>query len=299
MSASIFINLDTIISKAYKLGLESNHDDEPLSMLDLRSLVLGNIQIGSSSVPTEKASEKPKAKSGAKTTQGDKPKQTRTRTVPADEFRCMAKTSTGGRCAIKKLADGDFCKFHEFKQPFGIWQGEEEVVEMSAPPPKKAITKKPVSDIPSNPTVKKQSAAPSDAIVKSKPEAKKASAPVEKPKNKKILDLDDLEDNDDFIKPMKSKDLEPIEIDDDEGETKYYLINSKNEVFNPENDKKIGVYDRKKQEWISGGHVKLEDYEDYDDQMNHLDAFLGDIKSKKTSEVEESEEESEEEEEGN
>jgi hypothetical protein len=253
--AALTINLEALVYKAYKMGFNSDRDSEMLSLEDVVSMVFSKVPLLSvAQASAARAPEKAPAKQSKKT-EGDKPKQTRTRTVPDDEFRCMAKKNTGERCAIKRHGESEFCHWHENKQPHGIWEADESGDVLEEKPAKpKAV-----------PATTKASA--------------KASASATRNPNSKI----DVADGEDYV-PIKNKGLEMIEIyDADIGTDMTYLINKKGEVFDVETEKKYGVYNRKTKEWTSGGPMGFDDLSDHEEKEEHLEALLEPFGAKKNS----------------
>jgi hypothetical protein len=271
--STLTINLEALVYKAYKMGFNSDRDSEMLSLEDVVSWVFAKVPLVSASVAgassaaqVARAPEKASAKQSSRKAEGDKPKVTRTRTVPDDEFRCMAKKNTGERCAIKRHGESEFCHWHENKQPHGVWEGEGDDLE-DKPAPKKIIRKPaPVSNKP-----------------KSAPAVSKASAKTAAANSKNANSKIDVGENEDYV-PVENKGLDMIDIfDKDLGAELSYLINKKGEVFDVETEKKYGVYDKKTKKWLSGGPMVFEDLSDHEEKEEHLDALLEPFGAKKKS----------------
>jgi hypothetical protein len=268
--AALTINLEALVYKAYKMGFNSDRDSEMLSLEDVVSMVFSKVPLLSvAQASAARAPEKAPAKQSKKT-EGDKPKQTRTRTVPDDEFRCMAKKNTGERCAIKRHGESEFCHWHENKQPHGIWEADESGDVLEEKPAPKKIIRKPAPVA----AVAKPKAVPATTKASAK-----ASASATRNPNSKI----DVADGEDYV-PIKNKGLEMIEIyDADIGTDMTYLINKKGEVFDVETEKKYGVYNRKTKEWTSGGPMGFDDLSDHEEKEEHLEALLEPFGAKKNS----------------
>jgi hypothetical protein len=293
------INLDELLYSAYTLGLETEQGSTALNQAQLRAVLLRNVPMFGKSEPiemkTEKAEKIEKAvaekKPRKQSSAAGKP-----RAVPEDETRCHARSfyekdhiesgllkvvrddeanQFGDRCKFKKADGTEFCKHHSEKQPHGVWDGEYDgkfkqyigkTAETVAQKPKKAA--KPTAAtvvvleaedaeaeektvvVESTPVKKmgKKTAAPSAPIASKKKVA---------PKDEEEDDLDE-QDDDEY---MEGDVLEKsgVEYDWIEIEDEQFMIDSKGNVYDPENEKKIGTYDKKQKKWLSGGVPSLDD----------------------------------------
>ncbi len=214
------------------------------------------------------------------------------RAVPDDEIRCCARAFYeaehlengklkimredtanlyGDRCKFKKSGESDFCKNHSEKQPHGIWDGEyagkfankikkteehdeesdsesEEEVEVKAPikVKKSMAVKKPVKETPKETPKKSVSKKISKKVVE-----EFSDSETECDSDKCDSDNCSTSDEDDYYNSKLAEagvEFDLIEFDDID-----YLIDDDGNVYDAEDEKKLGVYDRKKKVWISGG----------------------------------------------
>jgi hypothetical protein len=278
------INLDELLFQAYTLGVETDDKTAAFTKAQLRSVLFRSVPLlGKVESPAEKSdaedseSEKPakpakktttattKTKA-EKTTSDPEKKPRKARATAGDEVRCHARTFNekehlengkpkvmnaddehnlyGGRCSAKKNGESDFCKMHAEKQAHGVWGGaygdkcngyiaqpEKEVK------PKKTILKK-------APATEPVAAAPKKVVKKApKVEAEAANSD------------DDAEEHDDDEYMSSENKLEAAKIEYDwvEIDGEDYMIDAKGNVYDPENEEKIGNYNTKTKKWISGG----------------------------------------------
>ena len=252
--SSIMINLEELLHQAYTLGLETDDKSCVFSKAQLRTILFRSVplfgKVEESSITD--ATAKPKSKNDNKPKDDDKEKKPRKpRVAPADETRCHARTFNekehlengkpkvmnpddennlyGGRCTSKKNADSDFCKMHAEKHTHGVWDG--------------AYGDKCNSYLKSKETT----------VDKPKKTIKRA------PK----LELDtDENDEDEYMSSANKLEDAKIEYDwiDIDGED--FMIDQDGNVYSPENEEVIGVYDTTTKAWISGGP----DNDDEDDE---------------------------------
>ncbi len=271
MSTQVFIDVSELLFKAYKLGLNSEEGSDEYTKAQIRNIILGEVPVltGSGRSEPESAPVSAKGKSKSKSADGEKKPRAapKPRAVPEDDTRCCARSFYesehldggklktmrddadnlyGDRCKFKK-SGGDFCKHHTEKQPHGVWNGEysgkfkpllealaSSGEESKPAAPKKLLVKKP---------------APAPVVA---PKAAAKTAPV--PKSADSVEYDDDEEvhsDDEFYEESKLEkeglDCEVIEIDDMD-----YLIDAQGNVYDPEDEKKVGKYDIDKKKWISG-----------------------------------------------
>ena len=284
---SAMINLDELLYSAYTLGLETEQGSTALTASQLRGIVLRNVPMLGKSEPIEMKTEKVAAVAEKKTRKqssaAGKP-----RAVPEDETRCHARSfyekdhieggllkvvrddeanQFGDRCKFKKTDGIEFCKHHSEKQPHGIWDGEYDgkfkqylgKTEAVAEKPKKvaklaaapaaavaADESEPVSVVESTPAKK--------TIKKAVPAAPIAEKKKVAPKEEDDEEID-AESDDEGVLQFDSAQLDEsgVQYDWIEIEDEQFMIDSDGNVFDPENEKKIGKYDTKKKTWISGG----------------------------------------------
>jgi hypothetical protein len=273
------IDLESLLFQAYTLGLQSEHDAPALTKIELRSKLLANVplfgSVSESTTNTKVTAPKEKAEKKTKTKE---PAEKKARAVPDEDTRCCARSlyeadhlengvpkvmrddeanPFGGRCKFKKVGDSGFCKHHAEKQPHGVWDGEyagkmktllEKPAENAEKPKaakkivKKAATETAEPTTPNKPTQAVEPKAPKKVV--------KKAAPKEE-------DEDDVEEHEDDeymagdVLEQAGIEYEWVEIDDEQ-----YMIDSNGNVYNPEDETKIGVYDIKAKKWISGGPVE-------------------------------------------
>ena len=257
------INLDELLFRAYSLGLLAEKGAAAMTAVDLRNSLMQSVQIGAVQQSKIEKAEPVKIE---KVRAPSKP-----RAVPEDDTRCCTRTlddkihleggklkvmrddetnQYGDRCKFKKADGTEFCKHHAEKQPLGVWGGEYagrfkqyvEKVETAASSASSAswVSSVAVAETPVKKTIKK--VAP--------------SAPAPAPKKAPVVDDDDSDDDvseEDMIDKLEAAGIEYewIEIDDEN-----FMIDAQNNVYDPENEKKCGVYDRKQKKWTSGGIPK-------------------------------------------
>jgi hypothetical protein len=265
------INLDELLFRAYSLGLLAEKGVSAMTAVELRNSLMQSVQIGVVQSKIEKAEpvkvEKVRAAS--------KP-----RAVPEDDMRCCTRTlddtlhleggklkvmrddetnQYGDRCKFKKTDGTEFCKHHAEKQPLGVWGGEYagrfkqyvEKVNSSAASVSSAqvipaassaswVSSVAVAETPAKKTIKKSAPA----------------APAPAPKKAPVVDDDDSDEDvseEDMMDKLEAAGVEYewIEIEDEN-----FMIDAQNNVYDPDNEKKCGVYDRKQKKWTSGGIPK-------------------------------------------
>ena len=288
---SAMINLDELLYSAYTLGLETEQGSAALTQAQLRGIVLRNVPLLGKSEPIEMKTEKVAAvaekKPRKQSSAAGKP-----RAVPEDETRCHARSfyekdhieggllkvvrddeanQFGDRCKFKKADSTEFCKHHAEKQPHGVWDGEYDgkfkqyigkTADDVAEKPKKVT--KPVATV----VVAAADESEATVFVESTPvkkTIKKAVAPTAPMAQKKKVvpkEEEDDEEEQDEDEYYEGDVLEKagIEYDWIEIEDEQFMIDSKGNVYEPENEKKIGVYDKKQKKWLSGG-IPTEDDE--------------------------------------
>ena len=292
---SAMINLDELLYSAYTLGLETEQGSTALTQSQLRGIVLRNVPMLGKSEPiemkTEKAAAAPEKKARKQSSAAGKP-----RAVPEDDTRCHARSfyekdhieggllkvvrddeanQFGDRCKFKKTDDIEFCKHHSEKQPHGIWDGEYDgkfkqyigkTAEDVAEKPKKVA--KPAATLAAAVAALSADESESVAVVESTPMKKiikKATAPTAPIAQKKKVvpkeeEDEDLEEQDDDeyhegdVLEKSGVEYDWIEIEDEQ-----FMIDSDGNVFDPENEKKIGKYDTKQKKWLSGGTPTVDD----------------------------------------
>ena len=291
---SAMINLDELLYSAYTLGLETEQGSTALTQSQLRGIVLRNVPMLGKSEPiekTEKVAAVPEKKARKQSSAAGKP-----RTVPEDETRCHARSfyekdhieggllkvvrddesnHFGDRCKFKKTDGIEFCKHHSEKQPHGIWDGEYDgkfkqyigkTAEDVAEKPKKVA--KPAATLAAAVAALSADESESVAVVESTPMKKiikKATAPTAPIAQKKKVvpkeeEDEDLEEQDDDeyhegdVLEKSGVEYDWIEIEDEQ-----FMIDSDGNVFDPENEKKIGKYDTKQKKWLSGGIPTVDD----------------------------------------
>ena len=292
---SAMINLDELLYSAYTLGLETEQGSTALTQAQLRGIVLRNVPLLGKSEPIEMKTEKVAAvaekKPRKQSSAAGKP-----RAVPEDETRCHARSfyekdhieggllkvvrddeanQFGDRCKFKKTDGVEFCKHHSEKQPHGIWDGEYDgkfkqyigkTAEDVSEKPKKAV--KPVATVAAAAAIDESEAT---VVVESTPvkkTIKKAVAPAAPmaqkkkvvPKEEDEEEDDEEEQDDDEYHEGDVLEKAGVEYDWIEIEDEQFMIDSKGNVYDPENEKKIGTYDKKQKKWLSGG-IPTEDDE--------------------------------------
>jgi hypothetical protein len=290
------INLDELLYSAYILGLETEQGSTALTSSQLRGIVLRNVPMIGKSEPiemkTEKAAAVPEKKPRKQSSAAGKP-----RAVPEDETRCHARSfyekdhieggllkvvrddeanQFGDRCKFKKTDGIEFCKHHSEKQPHGIWDGEYDgkfkqyigkTAEDVAEKPKKVAKPAAAPAAPAAAVAADESE--SVAVVEStqvKKTIKKAvpAAPIAEkkkvaPKEEEDEDEDLEEQDDDEYIEGDVLEKSGVEYDWIEIEDEQFMIDSDGNVFDPENEKKIGKYDKKQKKWLSGGIPTADD----------------------------------------
>jgi hypothetical protein len=196
----------------------------------------------------------------------------------------------GDRCKFKKVGETNFCKSHAEKQPHGVWGAEyagklKTLIEkanapVEEPKPKAAKEDKPKAakeDKPKAAKEDKPKAAKEDKpkaakkVVKkavAKPAAEETEEPTtptkptkpaktnapKRPAKKEDEEESDVEEDaeDEFMAAdaleKANIEYEWLEIDD-----MSYMIDDKGNVYDPESEEKVGVYDVKAKKWTSGG----------------------------------------------
>ena len=272
------INLDELLFRAYSLGLLAEKGVAAMTAVDLRNSLMQSVQIGTVQQSKIEKAEPVKIE---KVRAPSKP-----RAVPEDDTRCCTRTlddkihleggklkvmrddetnQYGDRCKFKKADGTEFCKHHAEKQPLGVWGGEyagrfKQYVEKLETVASSASSASSVSSVQVIPTASSASWVSSVAVAETpaKKTIKKVapSAPAPAPKKAPVVDDDDSDEDvseEDMLDKLEEAGIEYewIEIDDEN-----FMIDAKNNVYNPDNEKKCGVYDRKQKKWISGGLPK-------------------------------------------
>jgi hypothetical protein len=281
------INLDELLYSAYTLGLETEQGSTALTASQLRGIVLRNVPMIGKSEPIEMKTEKPAAvaekKPRKQSSAAGKP-----RAVPDDETRCHARSfyekdhieggllkvvrddeanQFGDRCKFKKTDGIEFCKHHSEKQPHGVWDGEYDgkfkqyigkTTEDVAEKPKKVAKPAPVAADESESAAVVESTPVKKTIKKVVPAApiaeKKKVVPKEEDEEDDLEEQDDDEYIEGDILEKSGVEYDWIEIEDEQ-----FMIDSDGNVFDPENEKKIGKYDKKQKKWLSGGIPTADD----------------------------------------
>lgn len=270
MSTQVFINLDDLIHRAYNLGLNAEVGSEPLTKLQLRTILLTEVPVSKTDRLVEEVSTttKPKAtktKTKAITTPEKKTRApAKPRAIPEDDTRCCARAFYekdhlengklkvmredssnlfGDRCKFKKTSD-EFCKHHAEKQPHGVWGGDYDgkfkqykISESDS----STETPEPVETKPTPITKKKTGI----NKTKTKPPFKPK---VEKEDEVEADDSSSIQSDDSFYDEESKKipqDVELIEIDEID-----YYIDTDGNTYDPESEEKVGVYDKKKKSWV-------------------------------------------------
>ena len=285
--SSAMINLDELLYSAYTLGLETEQGSTALTASQLRGIVLRNVPMIGKSEPIEMKTEKPAAvaekKPRKQSSAAGKP-----RAVPDDETRCHARSfyekdhieggllkvvrddeanQFGDRCKFKKTDGIEFCKHHSEKQPHGVWDGEYDgkfkqyigkTTEDVAEKPKKVAKPAPVAADESESAAVVESTPVKKTIKKVVPAApiaeKKKVVPKEEDEEDDLEEQDDDEYIEGDILEKSGVEYDWIEIEDEQ-----FMIDSDGNVFDPENEKKIGKYDKKQKKWLSGGIPTADD----------------------------------------
>jgi hypothetical protein len=272
------IDLESLLFQAYTLGLQSEHDAPALTKIELRSKLLANVplfgSVSESTTNTKVAAPKEKAE---KKTKAKEPAEKKPRAIPDEDTRCSARSlyekdhiengqpkimrddeanQYGDRCKFKKVGETEFCKHHAEKQPHGVWGGEyagkmktliekpaEDAEKPKAPKKivKKAATETAEPATPNKPTQAAEPKAPKKVVKKAAP--KEEEDDVEEDDEDEYMEGDVLE--------QAGIEYEWLEIDDEQ-----YMIDAQGNVYNPEDEAKIGVYDVKAKKWLSGGPVE-------------------------------------------
>jgi hypothetical protein len=264
------INLDELLYSAYMLGVETEQGTPALNQSQLRSILLRNVpMLGKTEItetPAKKsaavapvAEKKPRKQSSA----AGKP-----RAIPEDETRCHARSfyekdhiengalkivredevnQFGDRCKFKKTGESEFCKHHSEKQPHGVWGGDYDgKFKLYLGKPAIVATESSSDAVESTPVKK--------TIKKTAPVApKKSLVKVEEIEEEE--EVDEEADEDEVAENLDGGSLDDTGVQYDwiEIEDEQYMIDSQGNVYDPENEKKIGKYDTKKKSWISGG----------------------------------------------
>jgi hypothetical protein len=171
----------------------------------------------------------------------------------------------GDRCKFKKVGETNFCKSHAEKQPHGVWGAEyagklKTLIEkanapVEEPKPKAAKEDKPKAAK----KVVKKAAKPAAEETDEPTTPTKATKPTKtnapkRPAKKEDEEESDVEEDaeDEFMAAdaleKANIEYEWLEIDD-----MSYMIDDKGNVYDPESEEKVGVYDIKTKKWISGG----------------------------------------------
>jgi len=267
------INLDELLFRAYSLGLLAEKGVATMTAVDLRNSLMQSVQIGAA-----QKIEKAEPVKVEKVRAASKP-----RAVPEDDVRCCTRTlddtlhleggklkvmrddetnQYGDRCKFKKSDGTDFCKHHAEKQPLGVWGGEyagrfKQYVDKVIPSATSATSISSAQVIPSASSASwVSSVAVAETPVKKTIKKAAPSAPAPAPKKAPVVDDDDSDEDvseEDMLDKLEEAGIEYewIEIDDEN-----FMIDAQNNVYNPDNEKKCGVYDRKQKKWISGGLPK-------------------------------------------
>jgi hypothetical protein len=178
----------------------------------------------------------------------------------------------GDRCKFKKVGETNFCKSHAEKQPHGVWGAEYAgklktlIEKMNAPveEPKAAKEPKPKAAKEDKPkaakkVVKKAAKPATEETEEPTTPTKKATKPVKpnapkRPAKKEDEDESDVEeDAEDEFMAADALEKANIEYEWCEIGDMSYMIDSDGNVYDPESEEKVGVYDIKTKKWISGG----------------------------------------------
>jgi hypothetical protein len=287
------INLDELLYSAYTLGLETEQGSTALTSSQLRGIVLRNVPMIGKSEPiemkTEKAAAVAEKKPRKQSSAAGKP-----RAVPEDETRCHARSfyekdhieggllklvrddeanQFGDRCKFKKTDGIEFCKHHSEKQPHGIWDGEYDgkfkqyigkTAEDVAEKPKKVTKPAPapaaaVAADESESVAVVESTQVKKTLKKAVPAAPIAEKKKVAPKEEEDEDEDLEEQDDDEYIEGDVLEKSGVEYDWIEIEDEQFMIDSDGNVFDPENEKKIGKYDKNQKKWLSGGIPTADD----------------------------------------
>jgi hypothetical protein len=284
MSAQ-FINLNDLVYRAYTLGLEHN-DSKVLSKSQVLDFIFGRCPVEHHESESESDS-KPQKKKERKSRAPAKP-----RAVPDDECRCCARAFSeghveggklkvmrddeanlyGDRCKFKKNGDSEFCKHHIEKQPHGVWGGEYsgkfKLIMAKAAKSSSASSSDSESDKPKTKIVIKKAnivypaaaaaaapAPPAKVIIKKAAAAATSAKKVIQADDEEIFSDDELFESSKLAK--KGVKFDSIELDDIS-----LFIDASGNVYDPEDEEKIGKYDRNTKKWLSGGlHVYNKKYE--------------------------------------
>ena len=286
MALSVMINLDDMLFAAYNLGAEINETTPRLSKEELRTKLLADVPLIASK-PAKKTKAAPKTETPTTETSDDEPApetetnekpkaEKKPKAEPEGDVRCCARSlyekdhieagkpkvvredeanQFGDRCKFKKVGETNFCKSHAEKQPHGVWgaeyAGKLKTLIEKANAPVEEPKPKPVKKV-----VKKATAKP--ATEESADEAKapaKATKPAKRPAKKEDEDdeSDVEEDADDEFMAADALEKANIEYEWTTINDQDYMIDSEGNVYDPESEEKVGVYDAKAKKWISGG----------------------------------------------
>jgi hypothetical protein len=192
------------------------------------------------------------------------------RATPDDEMRCHARTFNekehllengkpkimnaddehnhyGGRCSAKKNGESDFCKMHAEKQAHGVWDGAygDKCNGYLAQPEKEVKPKK---------TILKKAALGPDPVAAAPKKVVKKAPKVEAEAEAADSDEDAEEhDDDEYISSANKLEEAKVEYDWVEIDGEDYMIDADGNVYDPESEEKIGNYNTKTKNWISGG----------------------------------------------
>ena len=273
------INLDELLYAAYTLGLESEQGSTALTQSQIRTILLRNVPMFGKVDTSAKAVEEKTEKIQIKEKKPRKPSAAlgKPRPVPDDETRCHARTFVekdhleggalkviredesnqfGDRCKFKKTDGVDFCKHHVEKQPHGVWDNDYDgkfkqyigkTAKVSVEPQEALSEAEEELEEPATATVEVKATPAKKIIVKA---AVAPAAPlkkqIKKPAKKSEADEDTFMDGD--VLEKSGIEYDWLEIDDIS-----YMIDKKGDVYDPEDEKKIGNYSRKTKTWVSGG----------------------------------------------
>jgi hypothetical protein len=272
---SAMINLDELLYAAYTLGLESEQGSVALSQPQLRSILLRNVPMFGKVDTSAKVAEEKTETTQIKEKKARKPSAAlgKPRPVPDDETRCHARTFVekdhleggalkvvredesnhfGDRCKFKKTDGVEFCKHHVEKQPHGVWDNDYDG-KFKQYIGKTAKVVEPVSE--AEEEIEEPATAAATVEVKATPAKKiivKAAAPAAPVKKQIKKSTKNSEDEDTF---MEGDVLEKANIEYDwlEIDDISYMIDKNGDVYDPEDENKIGNYNRKTKTWVSGG----------------------------------------------
>ena len=185
----------------------------------------------------------------------------------------------GDRCKFKKVGETNFCKSHAEKQPHGVWGAEyagklKTLIEKANAPVEEPKLKAAKEDKPKAAKEDKPKAAKEDKPKAAKKVVKKAAKPAtddeepktptkptktvkpnapKRPAKKDEEESDVEEDAEDEFMAADALEQANIEYEWATINEQDYMIDANGNVYDPETENKIGVYDIKAKTWTSGG----------------------------------------------